>query len=106
MRASNANEVLAGQHRLLRALTDQLDETTAGSSEHRGLVDQVKFELDIHMQIEDRLYYPAVRRGSPLVGIAHAEHRAPSGSSTRRWARRSESSAVAAASGPSSARFT
>ncbi len=32
-------------------------------------------ELDIHMRIEDDLYYPAVAAAGALVAIAHAEHR-------------------------------
>ena len=32
-------------------------------------------ELDIHMRIEDDLFYPAVSEASSLVAIAHAEHR-------------------------------
>ena len=32
-------------------------------------------ELDIHMRIEDDLFYPAMQAASTLVAIAHAEHR-------------------------------
>ena len=32
----------------------------------------------MHMHIEDTLYYPAVNTVSPLVAVAHAEHRAVS----------------------------
>jgi len=32
-------------------------------------------ELDIHMRIEDDLFYPAVAAAGPLVAVAHAEHR-------------------------------
>ena len=41
----------------------------------RDDLDQLVLELDIHMQIEDSLYYPAVATASPLVAVAHAEHR-------------------------------
>ena len=78
MKAKDANEVLADHHRLLRNLTDQIDDAIAGSPEHRSLIDRLMVELDIHMQIEDRLYYPAISKVSPLVAIAHAEHRAVS----------------------------
>ena len=73
--AADANEVLAAHHRMLKGLTDQIDSAEAGSAEHRGLIDQLVLELDIHMQIEDSLYYPAVATASPLVAVAHAEHR-------------------------------
>ncbi len=78
MKANDANTVIAEHHQLLRTLIDQIDDTTAGSREHRRLIDRLLLELDIHMQIEDTLYYPAVSRVSPLVAIAHAEHRAVS----------------------------
>jgi len=32
-------------------------------------------ELDIHMRVEDDLFYPAVAAAGPLVAVAHAEHR-------------------------------
>ncbi len=78
MKADDANTVLAEHHQLLRQLTDQIDDTNADSREHRNLINQLLLELDIHMQIEDTLYYPAVSTVSPLVAIAHAEHRAVS----------------------------
>lgn len=71
----DANTVLAEHHAVLSALTDQIDGATAGSPAHRQLVDRLLLELDCHMQIEDRLYYPTVRTVSPLVAVAHAEHR-------------------------------
>jgi hypothetical protein len=78
MKAEDANTVIAEHHQLLRTLTDQIDDTNAGTAQHRGLIDRLLLELDIHMQIEDTLYYPAVSRVSPLVAVAHAEHRAVS----------------------------
>lgn len=78
MKANDANAVLAEHHGLLRVLTEQIDETPAGSPNHRRLIDHLMLELDIHMQIEDRLYYPAVSAVSPLVAVAHAEHRSVS----------------------------
>ncbi len=75
MKADDANAVLAEHYGQLRELTEQIDEPAAGSPEHRRLTDRLMLELDIHMQIEDRLYYPAVSAVSPLVAIAHAEHR-------------------------------
>lgn len=70
-----ANTVLAEHHAVLSALTDEIDAALPGSPEHRQLIDRLLLELDCHMQIEDRLYYPAVRAVSPLVAVAHAEHR-------------------------------
>ncbi len=78
MKADDANTVIAEHHQLLRTLTDQIDAASTGTTQHRGLIDRLLLELDIHMQIEDTLYYPAVSKVSPLVAIAHAEHRAVS----------------------------
>lgn len=72
---ADANEVLAAHHRVLRGLTDQIDSAEEGSPEHRGLIDHLVLELNIHIRIEDALYYPAVAKVSPLVAVAHAEHR-------------------------------
>lgn len=82
---ADANEVLAAHHRVLRGLTDQIDSAEEGSPEHRGLIDHLVLELNIHIRIEDALYYPAVAKVSPLVAVAHAEHRgrSPIGSPRR-----------------------
>ncbi len=37
--------------------------------------DELLRELEIHTQIEDELFYPAVSDVSPLLSLAHAEHR-------------------------------
>jgi hypothetical protein len=39
------------------------------------VLDEFLVELDIHMRIEDDMFYPAVSEASSLVAIAHAEHR-------------------------------
>lgn len=74
-KSMDANAVLAEHHAVLKGLTDQIDDAATGSPAHRQLIDRLLLELDCHMQIEDRLYYPAVRTVSPLVAVAHAEHR-------------------------------
>jgi hypothetical protein len=45
------------------------------SEERQATLDELLVELDIHMRIEDELFYPAVQAASKLVAIAHAEHR-------------------------------
>lgn len=45
------------------------------SNERQRTLDELLIELDIHMRIEDDLFYPAVSAASELVAIAHAEHR-------------------------------
>ncbi|WP_308183843.1 hemerythrin domain-containing protein, partial [Mycobacterium tuberculosis] len=45
------------------------------ADERQAALDELLFELDIHMRIEDDLFYPAVAAASALVAIAPAEHR-------------------------------
>lgn len=71
-----ADEVLIAHHDVLRGLLRQLAETTDGQTAERGrLRDELLRELEVHIQIEDELFYPAVRDVSPLLSVAHAEHR-------------------------------
>src|SRR5947209_6922784 len=43
--------------------------------DRRQLLNTLSAEIQIHEQLEDELYYPAVRDLTPLVMLAHAEHR-------------------------------
>ncbi|WP_164699793.1 hemerythrin domain-containing protein [Modestobacter sp. KNN46-3] len=71
-----ADEVLIAHHDVLRGLLRQLAETTDGQvADRRRLRDDLLRELEVHTQIEDELFYPAVRDVSPLLSVAHAEHR-------------------------------
>ena len=71
-----ADEVLIAHHDVLRGLLRDLAGTTGDQPEARGrLRDELLRELEIHTQIEDELFYPAVHDVSPLLSVAHAEHR-------------------------------
>jgi len=70
-----ADQVLVEHHNVLRALCKEITGTPAGSAEREERVDELMVELDIHMRIEDDLFYPAVAAASTLVAVAHAEHR-------------------------------
>lgn len=71
-----ADEVLIAHHDVLRALLRDLAETTGGQTDRRErLRDDFLREIEIHAQIEDELFYPAVSDVSPLLSLAHAEHR-------------------------------
>jgi hypothetical protein len=67
--------VLIEHHDVLRGLCKKITATPAASPERQERVDDLLRELDIHMRIEDDLFYPAVSAASQLVAIAHAEHR-------------------------------
>ncbi len=70
-----ADQVLIEHHKVLRALSKDITGKPAGSAEREERVDDLMVELDIHMRIEDDLFYPAVAAASTLVAVAHAEHR-------------------------------
>lgn len=71
----NAYDVLLEHHQLLRHLGGRLKSAPAGTPEWKTCLDELLVEFDIHMRIEDDLYYPAMAAASKLIAIAHAEHR-------------------------------
>jgi hypothetical protein len=71
----NAYDVLFEHHKVLRGLCKKITAMPPASDERRESLNQLLLELDIHMRIEDDLFYPAVSAASELVAIAHAEHR-------------------------------
>lgn len=74
-RTVNAYQVLFEHHRVLRGLCKKISAAQPNSGMRRDTLDELLIELDIHMRIEDDLFYPAVSAASELVAIAHAEHR-------------------------------
>jgi len=71
----NGFDVLFDHHDTLRGLCKKITALPPTSDERRDSLDDLLVELDIHMRIEDELFYPAVQAASQLVAIAHAEHR-------------------------------
>jgi Hemerythrin HHE cation binding domain len=71
----NAYEVLFEHHKVLRGLCKKISDIPATTEERQSVLDELLVELDIHMRIEDDLFYPAVAAAGTLVAIAHAEHR-------------------------------
>jgi hypothetical protein len=71
----NAYDVLFEHHKVLRGLCKKISAIPPEWQERQDALDQLLMELDIHMRIEDDLFYPAVSAASKLVAIAHAEHR-------------------------------
>lgn len=72
---SNAYDVLCAHHDTLRGLGTRLKAAPIGSTERQEILDELLLEFDIHMRIEDDIYYPALAAASTLIAIAHAEHR-------------------------------
>lgn len=71
----NAYDVLFEHHKVLRGLCEKISAIPPETDEREQALDELLMELDIHMRIEDDLFYPAVSEASKLVAIAHAEHR-------------------------------
>jgi Hemerythrin HHE cation binding domain len=71
----NAYDVLFDHHKVLRGLCKKISGIPPQWQERQDALDELLTELDIHMRIEDDLFYPAVSAASKLVAIAHAEHR-------------------------------
>lgn len=71
----NAYQVLFEHHKVLRALCKKISDIPAEIDERESALNELLLELDIHMRIEDDLFYPAVSAAGTLVAIAHAEHR-------------------------------
>lgn len=71
-----ADDLLIEDHGEIRGLLHQLEQSRPEQSSRRSeLLDTLLSVLDIHVQIENDLFYPAIRDVSPLYAIAHAEHR-------------------------------
>lgn len=71
----NGYEVLFEHHEVLRALCRTISAIPPETDDRQRVFDALLIELDIHMRIEDDLFYPAVSAAGSLVAIAHAEHR-------------------------------
>jgi hypothetical protein len=71
----NAYDVLFEHHRVLRGLCKKITEIPPDTAERQDAPDELLIELDIHMRIEDDMFYPGVSAASKLVAIDHAEHR-------------------------------
>lgn len=71
----NAYDVLREHHKLLHHLGERMITSPPGSAERQERTQELLIEFDIHMRIEDDVYYPALAAASKLIAIAHAEHR-------------------------------
>jgi hemerythrin superfamily protein len=77
--AHNAGELIRADHRKVEKLFSEYEALEGQSSERVSLAQQICRELDIHAQIEEELFYPAVqtslqREGEQLVSEAIKEH--------------------------------
>ena len=63
-----ATDLLKKQHKNVKALFKKVEETEDGR-QRRQLMDEIANELKIHTQIEEEIFYPAVRE----IGTSKAE---------------------------------
>jgi iron-sulfur cluster repair protein YtfE (RIC family) len=58
----NAIELLKADHAKVRALFEELTNTTSRAEKTRTqLLEKIRLELDVHTQIEEEIFYPAFR---------------------------------------------
>jgi hemerythrin superfamily protein len=75
----NAFELLKTDHQKVAKLLERIDETTErGVKTREELFTQLKAELDLHAQIEESIFYPALEEADETRDItleAYEEHR-------------------------------
>lgn len=70
-----ATDVLRSHHERLRRLMRSLSEADTATEKQQRVLDELVGEMSLHEQIEDEIFYPAMRDISTLVTVSHAEHR-------------------------------
>ena len=73
----NAIDLLKSDHRTVDKLFQQVE--ASGQSEHPGIFEQIKAELDAHAHIEESIFYPSLQESGDkkmqeLVSEAIQEH--------------------------------
>ena len=74
----NATQILRQDHKKVKALFDKFDQGKAGDAKRR-LAKQAMNELKVHAQVEEEIFYRAVKNAieaSELVDEAEKEHQA------------------------------
>jgi hypothetical protein len=71
-------QILKEQHRNVKALFKKIEKAT-GAGQRRTLLDQLAADLKLHMQIEENVFYPAVKeletkKAEDMVLEAYEEH--------------------------------
>lgn len=76
VRAQEATALLRADHKLVAGLFEEYEKTSSNAKK-RTLVDQICTELTIHAQVEEEIFYPAVKaalKDKELVPEAKVEH--------------------------------
>ncbi len=75
-KAQEATAMLRADHKLVSALFDEFEKTKS-SAKKAKIVAQICKELTVHTQIEDEIFYPAVKaalKDHELIPEAYVEH--------------------------------
>ena len=62
----NGYDVLFEHHKVLRGLCEKITAIAPETDERQEALDELLIELDIHMRIEDDLFYPAVSAATTI----------------------------------------
>jgi hemerythrin-like domain-containing protein len=72
-----ATDLLKKQHKEVKALFKKV-EKTENARERRQLMEQISQQLEVHTQIEEEIFYPAVResgkKAEEMIDEAYEEH--------------------------------
>ena len=72
-----ATDLLKKQHKEVKALFKKI-EKTENARERRQLMEQISQQLELHTQIEEEIFYPAVResgkKAEEMIDEAYEEH--------------------------------
>lgn len=70
-----ATDVIRQDHREVEALFAQFEQTPpAGGRQRQQLMDEIAEALEVHAQMEEEVFYPALQPVSTGVGEARSEH--------------------------------
>ncbi len=71
----NATEFLKEEHAAVsRLLTELIDTPVSNGERRQELLDKIADELEVHAQVEEEIFYPAVRTVSSHIAEAEKEH--------------------------------
>lgn len=64
-----ATDILTRDHREVLNMIDKLEEADEGSPTHAAIFEHLRDALDVHMQAEEDIYYPALARTEEFSDI-------------------------------------
>ena len=64
-----ATEILTKDHKEALNMIEQLEEAEEGSSSHVATFEKLRDALDVHMQAEEEIYYPALAKTEEFSDI-------------------------------------